>query len=418
MTFENPILAGEKLIRKSAQSANYEPDVSGWKIARDGSAEFNDILVRGSASGDTARYDNIFASNVFVYKGEEFSDILDRRTSHLAAHVELHSTSGWVGSDERWMAYVDVPTSKGYLYYVMVQCSPYAESSGALGNIGLRSRNFTDGVYELIQQTNLHPPTYAVPILAISDYVKADTDGLRRFAITMSGHPEPNRVRLNNYAGPQPALMIDVFNMGPDNMVGATIHPYGNYKDNSGTHTEPPPPDKQWHSFNIACYATRSFNSDGSVRNNDGEPIYQGEYSPPSFHGNQASWIFFDKATLEELQGVPNGDIDYVQVRLNFHHWYRNAGGTAVLGSLFANGPSGNRNNGQDNVNQLQEHTEIEDYEWIDIPVSNAIVDNLQAGTLTGIVLGPGQSPWQEYYGYADGDNMNQEPRIRARFRK
>jgi hypothetical protein len=44
----NPILGGQTLIRNAIQSADYVAGVSGWAIFRNGSAEFNDVTVRGT----------------------------------------------------------------------------------------------------------------------------------------------------------------------------------------------------------------------------------------------------------------------------------------------------------------------------------------------------------------------------------
>lgn len=48
MAFSNPILGGGgELVRDNIHSSNYVAGVSGWKINRDGDAEFNDVTVRG-----------------------------------------------------------------------------------------------------------------------------------------------------------------------------------------------------------------------------------------------------------------------------------------------------------------------------------------------------------------------------------
>lgn len=47
MSFSNPILAGEELIRSAIRSEDYVANVSGWRIARNGDAEFNSIVARG-----------------------------------------------------------------------------------------------------------------------------------------------------------------------------------------------------------------------------------------------------------------------------------------------------------------------------------------------------------------------------------
>lgn len=49
MAFSNPVVGGEggELVRDSIKSRNFQTGVSGWIIRRDGSAEFNNVLIRG-----------------------------------------------------------------------------------------------------------------------------------------------------------------------------------------------------------------------------------------------------------------------------------------------------------------------------------------------------------------------------------
>jgi hypothetical protein len=54
MTFGNSILAGEELVRTGIRSPNFVAGVSGWRIARDGSAEFNNVTVRGTFRAQNA----------------------------------------------------------------------------------------------------------------------------------------------------------------------------------------------------------------------------------------------------------------------------------------------------------------------------------------------------------------------------
>lgn len=48
MTFRNTILAGEELVRTGMRSPNYVAGLIGWRIARDGSVEFNNGTFRGT----------------------------------------------------------------------------------------------------------------------------------------------------------------------------------------------------------------------------------------------------------------------------------------------------------------------------------------------------------------------------------
>lgn len=59
MTFRSSILGGINLIRAAIRSPNYVPGSLGWTINQDGSAEFNNIVIRGgTVVGGTALYYN------------------------------------------------------------------------------------------------------------------------------------------------------------------------------------------------------------------------------------------------------------------------------------------------------------------------------------------------------------------------
>jgi hypothetical protein len=47
MAFSNPIVAGEDLVRTAIRSPNFLAGVRGWRIAKNGDAEFNDGTFRG-----------------------------------------------------------------------------------------------------------------------------------------------------------------------------------------------------------------------------------------------------------------------------------------------------------------------------------------------------------------------------------
>lgn len=59
MIFKDVLVAGSTLIREAIQSANYATGVSGWRIAQDGSAEFNNVVIRG---GTTVSGTNLYYS--------------------------------------------------------------------------------------------------------------------------------------------------------------------------------------------------------------------------------------------------------------------------------------------------------------------------------------------------------------------
>ncbi len=64
--FGNPIVGGTALRIPAIQSPNYSPGVAGWIIKIDGSAEFNNLTVRGEFRGANFIINN---SGIFLYSG-------------------------------------------------------------------------------------------------------------------------------------------------------------------------------------------------------------------------------------------------------------------------------------------------------------------------------------------------------------
>lgn len=64
--FSNPVFGGGTLIRPALQSPNYQAGVSGWTVKRDGSAEFNNLTIRGTFNGTDFI---INSAGIFLYTG-------------------------------------------------------------------------------------------------------------------------------------------------------------------------------------------------------------------------------------------------------------------------------------------------------------------------------------------------------------
>lgn len=68
MTFNNSILSGTTLAREDIRSEGFAAGVSGWIVERDGDAEFNSIVVRGSVTSVGAIYTaNIFDGRINIF---------------------------------------------------------------------------------------------------------------------------------------------------------------------------------------------------------------------------------------------------------------------------------------------------------------------------------------------------------------
>lgn len=80
MAFTNEVVGGITVVRPAIQSANYVPGVSGWRIARDGSAEFANGTFRGSVVVIDPATGNVLASigatGVVAGQLGSFTDVL------------------------------------------------------------------------------------------------------------------------------------------------------------------------------------------------------------------------------------------------------------------------------------------------------------------------------------------------------
>jgi hypothetical protein len=66
MGFDNPIVGGTALRIPAIQSPNYSSGSAGWIIRIDGSAEFNNLTIRGTFNGNNFILN---ASGFFIYSG-------------------------------------------------------------------------------------------------------------------------------------------------------------------------------------------------------------------------------------------------------------------------------------------------------------------------------------------------------------
>ena len=66
MTPGNPVVGGTVLRRPAIQSPNYVAGVSGWSVKADGSAEFNNLTLRGTFMGSDFE---ITSAGAFFYSG-------------------------------------------------------------------------------------------------------------------------------------------------------------------------------------------------------------------------------------------------------------------------------------------------------------------------------------------------------------
>jgi hypothetical protein len=135
--FANSIIGGmSKLIRAAIQSPNYVLGSLGWTINKDGSAEFNNVTVRGIIASGTFKGNNFILNNagLFIYSG----------TPALGNLVfSLTQAAGTDGFGNAYPASLSI----GLATQVQVRLALNGSNAGFL-MFGLNSASFVNGIVE------------------------------------------------------------------------------------------------------------------------------------------------------------------------------------------------------------------------------------------------------------------------------
>lgn len=108
MPFQNPILAGEVLVRSGMKSDGFVAGVSGWRVDRNGSAEFYNLTARGNIAANSIQV----PSNLAAQPGNRVFSVSSNLPSEL---VTAGYTSAIVWFSDDWDPTSTTPKIK-YLF--------------------------------------------------------------------------------------------------------------------------------------------------------------------------------------------------------------------------------------------------------------------------------------------------------------
>lgn len=410
MEFGNPIVGGEDLIRTAIKSPDFNTDpesgnVTGWRIARDGSATFYNLTI-GSTSFNIDEQGNAVFQNVtvndLIIGGASLTDTLNALPRGMLRVVDINGTgptyNGTTAALAGIIAYPGFDATReykvgfhgrvdsnnpgtGHTFIVVTlryawDADPTASSNFLCAyQVGGRSTSDTDSGFNIVFPFHFNP--------AGGDELRIGAFITSTNANTRLDSQSDNRMWLED-AGP--------------------IVTYIAYDATGGT------PPVQQYVKTYACNESASYQEDGS--NRGVASCYQGRYS--STNGNQFSMIGFDDATIRS--NLSGATINKVELYLNNNHFYSNSGGNAVIGTHNQTTLSGTHSSSQINDNLQQTHFDLGQAKWITIP--NSIGNALRDNTAKGIALGPGPTTSQSYYGYFAGNGESGEPQLRITYTK
>lgn len=140
----NPVVGGINLRIPAIQSPGFVSGVSGWHIDIDGSAEFNNVTVRGTIEIDDGT-GNLFAYQPSAAAGNLFATIsntsgTDRFGNAFIAGIITYSTIAGLAVAQGSQAGAPVFATAA------TQAGPYTVASGPLRSIGSYQNGFTSGL--------------------------------------------------------------------------------------------------------------------------------------------------------------------------------------------------------------------------------------------------------------------------------
>ena len=415
MEFGNPIVGQEDLIRSAIKSPDFNTDpesgnVTGWRIARDGSATFYNLTI-GSTNFNidqqgNAVFQTVSAADIFL-NGNNLADALTALPRGMLAMNTLSTSGIYDGTNDLlvgriivpgftvdraikvgWFGRVDMTATtpaSAYIDHKMYYKwdAPATDADTQFTDFQVVRRNpssSTDSNYDvgINMQMPLQIATQGGTDLHIAAYLNGNVAGFQ----------------LQNTVNPR----MWVEDIGPIVVVGAWV--------GSGGGGNPP----QQYVKTYAANESASYQEDGTNRGI--ASCYQGRYS--ATNGNQYSMIGFDDATIRS--NLSGATINKVELYLNNNHFYSNSGGNAVIGTHNQTTLSGSHSSSQITDNLQQTHFDYGQAKWITIP--NSIGNALRDNTAKGIALGPGPSTSQSYYGYFAGNGESGEAQLRNPYTK
>lgn len=404
MPFSDPIVAGEELIRSAIKSENYSDGsdgnpATGWRISRNGDADFNNVYVRGDVDGESGSFDNLSAQSSFIYRGEELGDLLERAPRGVVAFSQCADGTSTTTENDVLELSVDMDANRQYA----IRTSLIGIGGGST-NGGIVIRYTTDG-----SAPGLSSPIMAYCTNSAQDRkVQIDTVTIRPTAQTL-------RLLLTVISFSGTATLVHDFAEGDISMwvvdEGIAVQNTGIPDPLSGSS-----PVLEYRTFDVGFTDIRSYESDGSYHNNT--LMYQGKV--PGFNSRRVGWNWFNigsagSASIADLSGVPAGQLVYLDAYLSYPHWYNSGGGICVLGyhNVAAVPAIGAGEPGGGIVDKRQEtYTARNQGRWFTLfgtDIGNAIL----AGTFRGFLTGDHSiNTSTTFYGYAS------DVRIRAGYYK
>ena len=433
MPFTDPIVAGETLVRTAIASADYVVDddgvISGWRIARDGSAEFRNVTIGGAAytidDQGNASFETLDVNTSITLAGDDLATRLDALPKGIIAYGDSKSwtvDSAAITTTQTGMVeFAWGPALNARYYRITWDVMVAGSVLNDVFNLDVRyttdgttpttSSGILDGLYDNIRVGTTAATGIRVRMSTVYSGV-ADYDKIRMLLTfdRVSGSGSLTLIGTDDNC----AVIVAVEDLGLQALAvaGGAI----SQKSKASGTPDPAPVSTYTTTYN-ATWSRSWTGSDGTYATNG--TLAQGYNTPYPSNGNMKSWIGFDYSQIQtDLTGAT---VKKVEVYLYFWHWYSASGGTAVIGFHTSTATSAPAYDGsKDNqAEKLVSGWGRNVGKWVDITTDGAFTaDGWRTGAHRGICIGAGPTTSTTYYGKAYGNTEPNEPKIRITYEK
>ena len=390
MAFTNPILAGEELNSTGIRSDNYGPGGSGWRIASNGAAEFDNVGIRN----------NLWVPDI-ILAGRSLGNTLNAAPKGILAWINGFPVVSTTSSAKLMSTEVDVVNGRWYEISLVNITPDISNDKQCEFHIHYTTDGSTPGTGS---------PTMAIS-LRVSQFEMANVRAM--FPATFTGRLKLigtinslDGANVRSWAPGNGAFLL-VYDMG------ITPVQYGTIGTSAPTKTL-----KEW---TITANESRSFHQNGTdLGGAFGYDMVQATALSGTDHcRSYCTFSASDRALIADLQGVALSDILVCEWWINWYNWYQGSG-WALLGhhNQTSIGLSGNEPGGS-TLNSKQFYIAGQVGNWLgmlsgDLTFVNALI----AGTAKGLVLGAASGNDRQYGGIADGAYATRPPQLHLKYYK
>lgn len=397
MAFTDPILAGEELTRQGIRSDNYVPGVSGWRIASNGAAEFDNIGVRG----------NLWVPSVTL-NGQDLATVINSRALGLAAFMRGYPVVTTVG--ESGIITTEWQTQPGRQYEMMLANVTNDQAGTKNCEFVLR---YTQGAVNSV----FPYPDNGSGIVATSGRLSQfELATIRAYHESTGVYILRLRVSITAYSGtvrsyaPGGGCHLGVYDVGPSRAMVGTI----------GATT----PTKQLKEWTITANDSRSYHQNGTALGGTFDrDMCQGPNPNPGglqndFTRGYCTFSATDISTkINDLIGVPIEDILICEWKIKYYYW-KQGNGYALIG--YHNQSSiGSTESGGSTLNTDQYGISVAGLWTLGMLAGSlSFVNALRAGNAKGLVIGAASGNEYIYQGIADGAFGGTPPQLHVKYYK